>query len=328
MKALALYSGGLDSTLAIKVIANQGVEITALYFFNPLSRHDKNKEEALAQKAKELGAGFKSIYLADNFIEILKNPKFGYGKNLNPCIDCKILMLRITKKLMPELGASFVITGEVLAQRPKSQHRETLDLIEKRAGLQGLVLRPLSAKLLEETIPEIKGWVKREALFDFNGRARNPQIELAKQFDIKNYQWPAGGCLLTVSSFCTRVEDFLKNIELTPENLELLKWGKHFRLSPDFKLIVGRNEEENKILSSLAREGDVCFEPKVLAGPFGLGRGKLTDDVKKVSGRIIARYTDNSGATVEISIRDSQSKKEEVVYVSGLDEKTVKELLV
>ncbi|MFA6282047.1 MAG: hypothetical protein WCY05_06085, partial [Candidatus Omnitrophota bacterium] len=144
MKAIALFSGGLDSTLSIKLITNQGVGVTALYFYNPLSRYDKNKEEILSNKARELGADFKSIYLGDNFIEILKNPKFGYGKNLNPCIDCKILMLKIAKGLMQQLGASFVITGEVIAQRPKSQHRETLKLIEKHAGLEGFVVRPLS----------------------------------------------------------------------------------------------------------------------------------------------------------------------------------------
>ena len=327
MRAIALYSGGLDSTLSIKMITNQGVGVTALYFFNPLSHYDKNKEDILAKKAKELGADFKSIYLGDNFIEILKNPKFGYGKNLNPCIDCKILMLQIAKKLMPELEASFVITGEVLAQRPKSQHRETLGLIEKRAGLEGLVVRPLSAKLLNETIPEAKGWIKREALLDFNGRSRTPQIELAKQFEIKDYQWPAGGCLLTISSFCGRVEDFLKGIETTPENLELLKWGKHFRLSPDFKLIVGRNEEENKILSGFVKEKDICFEPKTVPGPFGLGRGEFNENIKNIASRIIARYTDKSGEAVEISIKYADNK-EEVVHVNGLEEKSVKELLI
>ncbi|MFA5271356.1 MAG: 7-cyano-7-deazaguanine synthase [Candidatus Omnitrophota bacterium] len=327
MKAIALYSGGLDSTLCIKIITNQGIAVTALHFINPLSRYDKNKEEALSKKVKELGADFKSIYLGENFIEILKNPKFGYGKNLNPCIDCKILMLAIAKKLMPELGASFVITGEVIAQRPKSQHRETLELIEKRSGLEGLILRPLSAKLLKETIPESKGWVKREALFDFNGRSRTPQIELAKMLGIEDYQWPAGGCLLTVPSFCSRVEDFLKSGETTPENLELLKWGKHFRLSKDFKLIVGRNEEENKILSSFLKEKDISFEPKDVPGPFGLGRGVVSENIKNIANRIIARYADNSGATIAISIKDSHNN-EEVVRVSGLEDKSVKELLI
>jgi tRNA U34 2-thiouridine synthase MnmA/TrmU len=328
MKALALFSGGLDSTLAIKVILNQGIEVIALYFLTPFSRCDEEGKKLLIKKAKEqLGIKLKIIYLGENYLEILKNPEFGYGKNLNPCIDCKILMLKEAKKLMQVSGASFVITGEVVGQRPKSQHKETLELIEKKAGLERIVLRPLSAKLLPPTIPEANGWVRRENLFDFNGRTRTPQIKLADSLGIKDYAWPAGGCLLTISSFCVRVKDLIEHNELNDSNTRLLQVGRCFRISPSFTLIVGRNEKENKNILDLAEEKDIIFEPKELPGPTGIGRGTFNGNVKMICSRIIARYTVPNGKEVKIAVKNLP-QEEETILAESIDEENLKKLMI
>lgn len=329
MRALALYSGGLDSTLAIKIIARQGIEVIALHFLTPFSKCEKEHIEKLSKKVKEqLGAEIKIISLAEEFLEIVKHPQFGYGKNLNPCIDCKILMLKQAKQLMPELGASFIVTGEVLGQRPKSQHKDTLRLIEKQAGLEGLLLRPLSAKLLPVTLAENKGWVKREELFDFNGRARNPQMKLAEKLGIKDYAWPAGGCPLTIPSFCGRIKDLLEHGELTCDNVWLLKFGRHFRLSPAFKLVVGKDEKQNLELLKLAKGRDILFEPKELPGPTAIGKGICENGTKMLASRIIARYIQPGAKDIKILVKDIFQDKEEIVSADSIEENHLKKLMV
>jgi hypothetical protein len=327
--ALVLYSGGLDSTLAIKIVAQQGVKVIALHFLTPFSQSAPEQIEKLAKQVKdELGAELKIISLGEEFLEIVKHPKFGYGKNLNPCIDCKILMLNRAKQLMRELGASFIVTGEVLGQRPKSQHKDTLRLIEKQAGLEGLLLRPLSAKLLPPTAPEVNGWVKREQLFDFNGRGRTPQMKLAESLGIKEYAWPAGGCLLTIPSFCTRIKDSLEHNELTCDNVILLHLGRHFRLSPAFKLIVGKDEEQNLKLLKLAKERDIILEPQELPGPTAIGKGICENGIEMLASRIIARYTEAGAKSVKILIKDIFQNKEKIVSADSIEENHLKELLV
>lgn len=328
MKALALFSGGLDSSLAIKLILNQNIEVIALHFVIPLSRFDKDKEDSINRKANELGVPLRIIHLKDDFVEIFKNPKFGYGKNYNPCMDCKILMLKHARGLMRELEVSFIITGEVLSQRPKSQHRDSLNIIEKESGLRGLLLRPLSAKLLSPTLPETEGWVKRENLFDFNGRSRNPQFKLAKILGIKEFSWPAGGCLLTIPSFCPRAKDVLKHGECNVEDLELLTVGRHFRLSETFKLIVGRNEKENNILLKKSAKDDFIFEPLELAGPTGLGRGSLDENIKELCSRIIAWYTSAGKFPVSISIKDFFKSDREIVVIENVDNSEFKPFMI
>ncbi|MFA5008106.1 MAG: tRNA 4-thiouridine(8) synthase ThiI [Candidatus Omnitrophota bacterium] len=328
MKALALFSGGLDSSLAAKLIVNQGMEVIALHFVTPLSDFDKNKEDSLRKKVTGLGAQLKVIYLGDDYADIIKNPQFGYGKNLNPCIDCKILMLKRAKELMSELSASFVVTGEVIAQRPKSQHKETLRLIEKNSGLKDLLLRPLSAKLLEPTLPERKNWVNREALLGFSGRSRNPQFKLAESLGIKNFAWPAGGCLLTIPSFCGRVEDLLKHKECNPKNLELLKIGRHFRLSESFKLVVGRNENENNEILKLAADKDSIFEPLDLPGPTGLGKGFADCSIKAIASQIIAGYTSKNNEATKITIRIFPREEKEIFSASAIDADKLKQFRV
>jgi tRNA U34 2-thiouridine synthase MnmA/TrmU len=294
MKALALLSGGLDSTLAIKVILNQGIDIVAVNFFTPFclcNRKNGCKYEA-KRISEEFGIELKAIALFWEYIEIVKNPKHGYGKNLNPCIDCRILMFRYVKKLMQELGASFVITGEVLGQRPMSQHRNALKVIEGESGLEGLILRPLSAKLLLPSIPEKQGWVRRERMLEISGRSRKPQMALARDYEISDYPCPAGGCLLTDSGFARRMKDLMTHSEITLNDIELLKVGRQFRLSRQAKVIVGRNKQENERLLRLIQRGDIYFSPVEVKGPIGIGRGNLDQRAISLTSQIMARYSD------------------------------------
>ncbi len=299
MKVIALVSGGLDSTLAARLIKDQGLEVIALNFKTPFCLCDRGKSPGCVSYSRkfseELGMEFKVFSLGEEFLQIIENPKHGYGSNLNPCIDCRILKLRRAKEFMREAGASFIVTGEVIGQRPMSQHRQALNMIDKESGLEGFVLRPLSAQLLEETLPEKEGWVKREKLLNFNGRSRKPQMDLAEEFNIKDYPCPAGGCLLTDTEFSKKVKDLIKHSELSLNNIELLKAGRYFRFSRDAKLVVGRNERENARLENLAQEGDILFSPPEIAGPTALGRGVFSEELIKFSAEIVCRYCDLNG---------------------------------
>ena len=297
MKALALLSGGLDSTLAIKLVLNQGIEVEVINFFTPFCLCNRKSGGGYEAKkvADKFGVKLKILNVADDYLEVVKAPKHGYGKNMNPCIDCRIFMHKKAKEYMEQIGASFIITGEVLGQRPMSQHRAALKITERESGLEGLVLRPLSAKLLPLTIPEKEGWVKRQELLEISGRSRKPQIELAAILGIKDYPCSAGGCLLTDSGFAKRIKDLISYKELNLANVNLLKIGRHFRLSEDAKLAVGRNEEENKRLLNLARKEDHLFFPLEIAGPTALGRGHFNDKLIQLSCSMVCRYCDLDG---------------------------------
>jgi tRNA-uridine 2-sulfurtransferase len=296
VKAIALISGGLDSILAAKFIQKLGIEVMPLHFSIPFSHNAKKPTCAMENMVlKNLGTELRQISLTEEFLELIKNPKYGFGSNMNPCIDCKILMLKKTKELMNDWDAKFVITGEVFGQRPMSQNRNALTIIEKKSGLEGFLLRPLSAKLLPPTIPEQEKWIDRDKLLNISGRGRKPQMELAEKLDIKDYAQPAGGCLLTDPEFAKRLKDILENGELSLENIELLKSGRYFRISNNTKLIVGRNEKENRRLEELAGEKDYLFMPKDTAGPTALGRGEFSEELIKLSYEITRRYCDRNG---------------------------------
>jgi len=314
MKAVALISGGLDSLLAAKLIQGQGVEVLALHFQMPFCA--SNVKEAVAA----LGLSLKEVSIDEEFIGLILKPKHGRGSHMNPCIDCKILMLRRAKEMMASLGADFIITGEVLGQRPMSQHRQSLEVIERESGLEGLLLRPLSARLLAETLPEKKGWVKREELLAFNGRARKPQIDLADKLGIRNYRQPAGGCLLTDAAFSGRIKDLIKYNELTLDNIELLKIGRHFRLSQTAKLVVGRNEIENGRLIRLKQKDDLIFMPEILAGPTALGRGTFDNDLIELSCSIVSRYCDLNGEAAADIICENVSCGQKVYSIAAARE--------
>jgi len=263
VKAIALLSGGLDSRLAIKVVKEQGVEVHAVNYvtcFCTCTSRGSCKSEA-RHACEQLDVPLKVFATSKEFIEVVKHPRHGYGKNMNPCIDCRILMFRLAKGYMKEVGASFLITGEVLGQRPMSQRRDAMQLIDREAGVEGLVLRPLSAKHLPMTLPEREGWVDRERLLSIKGRSRKEQISMAESYGIKDYPCAGGGCLLTNEGFADKVRDLLAHKDADLNDMVLLKVGRHFRLPHRGKAVVGRDKDENLRILNLAREGDVIFRP-------------------------------------------------------------------
>ena len=332
MKAIILLSGGLDSTLAAELMNREGLELLAVNFKTPFclcDRHSSNLgcgSNAL-RVAEGLGIDLKIINATRDFLEVLQKPRHGYGANMNPCIDCRILFFQKSKELMEENGASFIITGEVLGQRPMSQFRRQMDLIEREAGLDGLVVRPLSARLLPPTIPEKNGWISRERMLDIAGRSRKPQMALAKDLGINDYPCAAGGCLLTDPEFANRIRDLIKHDELDMQNIDLLKAGRYFRLTPSAKLIVGRNENENKMLTLLAKEGDYIFEPVTINGPTAVGKGSFSQKLLEVACQIVARYCDRDGKLdADISYKRLPESEAKMIRTGFLDDEELARL--
>ena len=281
MKAVLLYSGGLDSTLALKIVEEWFVETYPLYVNNRF----------LSLKSLPQISNLKIIDATNDFIEIIRSPQHGYGKNLNPCIDCRIIMLKKAKEYMKKIKADFIVTGDVLDQRPMSQHFDQLMMIEKAAEVEGLVVRPLSGKLLPPTIPEKEGLISRELMLEIKGRSRRIQLNLAQQMKLTDYTSPSGGCLLTDPGFCRRLADLMRyNENLDKRDIDLLKIGRHFRLDDETKLIVGRDKDENKIIETLISAKDIMLfvpdtgSPNVLL----LGNKKAL----KIAASITARYSD------------------------------------
>jgi tRNA U34 2-thiouridine synthase MnmA/TrmU len=307
MKAIGLLSGGLDSTLALKIILGQGIEVIALNFFTPFCRCVRGGCSWAKRQADHLKIPIKTVYLGEEYLEIVKNPKFGYGSQLNPCIDCRILMFRKAREFMKEVDASFIVTGEVLGQRPMSQNLRALKLIEREAGLEGLIVRPLSAKLLPPAIPEEKGWVKREELLAIKGRSRKEQMRIAAEVGLRDYPCPAGGCLLTDPGFAKRMRDLMEySPNFTLEDIELLKIGRHFRLAPETKLVVGRNYSENTMLEKMLGKGDVMLYIKEFKGPIAVMKGKTSTELLKTAARITVRYSDApQNAEVKVSYKSN-----------------------
>ena len=291
MKALALLSGGLDSILVIKLIQEQDIEVVAVNFTSPFWSSSKNIDW-IKEITKKLKVSLINVELKENYLNVIRKPKYGYGKNMNPCVDCKIFMLKKVKKIAEEIGASFIFTGEVLDERPKSQHKKALEIIEKESGLKGKLLRPLSAKLLPETEAEEKGWVIREKLLDIRGRQRKKQMELAKEFGINKYPTPSGGCLLTYKEFSKKLRDLLEHEKTVKmKDIELLKIGRHFRFGKN-KIIVGRNEIENKQLLKMKKRDDYYFEVPAFMGPITLLQGPKTKEAIEKAASLAARYSD------------------------------------
>ncbi len=305
-KAVALLSGGLDSTLAVRLMVEQGVDVKAVAIKTPFCDFDCGHGCGFRVKevAEKLGVELKTFYLGEEYLEMLKNPEHGYGSGMNPCIDCREMMFKVAKDYMQEIDAKFIVTGEVLEQRPMSQNPRALKIIEQESGLEGKVLRPLSAKHLAPTDAERAGMVKREQLLSIKGRTRRVQIELAKSFGITDYPNSAGGCLLTDPQFAMRAKDLFRHTEKpTLNDTELLKIGRHFRLGENTKLVIGRNEDENNVISSLAIPGDLLLEAKDHKGPLALLRGKYDDDMLLLAASMVHRYSDapkNEGCIVTI----------------------------
>jgi len=291
MKAVSLFSGGLDSILAAKIIQEQQIEVAAFYFLLPFCYIKEEEQIDAVKTARRFNIPIEVFYGGRDYIEMVKSPKHGYGKNINPCIDCKIFMMKKAKIFMEEIGAFFLVSGEVLGQRPMSQRKKAMELIEKEAGIEGLLLRPLSAKLFPPTIPEEKGWIKRENLCAFEGRNRKPQIALAKKLRLSEYPSPAGGCSLTDHGFSIRLRDALEHNEDTISELQLLNFGRHFRLKSGAKLIVGRNEKENNIIEELAEKEDILIEGKDFGSPIALLKNSKNPEDIDISSSICVRYS-------------------------------------
>jgi tRNA U34 2-thiouridine synthase MnmA/TrmU len=332
MKAIALLSGGLDSTLAAKVVLDLGIELEALNFLTVFCTCTNRGETCLAsQKAvSTLGIPLKVLNVSEEYLHVVKNPRHGYGSNMNPCIDCRIFMMKKAKAYMEEVGASFIVTGEVLGERPMSQRRDSMRLIEKEAGLDGLILRPLSAKLLPASIPEKEGWVDREKLLKIQGRSRKPQIQMADHFGIRDYPCPAGGCLLTDPGFARRIRDLIHHhSDFTLNDVHLLKMGRHFRLSPKLKLVVGRNEEENQKVQTFSETGDILLKLFRFPGPLSLLRGEAGEKEIEKAAAITARYSKAKDLQkVEVICKKTKEDGDRSLSVSPLSEKEIEELMI
>jgi tRNA-specific 2-thiouridylase len=323
MKALCVYSGGLDSTLTAAIMRAQSIEVLALFFETPFFTSSRAKKSAQA-----LGLPFRVMNITKRHLEILKNPRHGYGRHMNPCIDCHTLMFRIAGELLEEEGAQFVVTGEVLGQRPMSQNKGALNLIARESGLNERLLRPLSAKHLPITLPEREGWVDRDQLLDFNGRSRKPQMALARRLNITEYPAPAGGCLLTEKGFSNRLRDLLSS-KSDPEirEFELLKIGRHFRVAPQCKLIVGRNKAENDAIGELVGDQDLVLDTVSVPGPTVLVSGSGSEDVLPLAAAVTAAYSDAQGQ-VEVQLMVGNGRFERRMVIGVRDKAEFKHLIL
>ncbi|MGI9323497.1 MAG: hypothetical protein ACR2PJ_07945 [Pseudomonadales bacterium] len=311
-KAVALISGGLDSMLAAKVVMDQGIHVEGINFFTGFCveghTHAIRKRDARKAKrnnalwvAEQLGIKLHIVEVIEEYKDIVLNPKHGYGQHLNPCLDCKIFMVNKARawSWMEERQFDFIITGEVVGQRPKSQRRETMPIIARESGAEDRLLRPLSAKNLPPTLPEREGWIDREQLFDFHGRNRKPQMALAESLGIEEYAQPAGGCcFLTDKTYADKLADLWqargeRDYEL--DDIMLLKVGRHLRPRPNFKMIVSREEGENHFLSGYEKEF-VSLVTESHLGPIALIDGQASDEDLELAARIVARYSQGRDA--------------------------------
>ncbi|MCD6653991.1 MAG: argininosuccinate synthase [Sulfurovum sp.] len=306
MRAISLFSGGLDSMIAIKLMRDQGIDVTAVHIKTGFGG-TKDIGAILEERAKMAGADFRTIDVREEYIQkVLFSPQYGYGKNFNPCIDCHGYMFRVGKAVMEELGASFIFSGEVIGQRPMSQRHDALKQVSTIAEdkEEKLILRPLSAKLMEPTTPELEGWVDREKLLDISGRSRERQLALAACYGWEDYESPGGGCLLTEAHYSERIREFIAYDEFEVEDIEILKFGRQFRLPGGAKLAVGRDQEDNAGLERIQSDKYISIKLP-MPGPFSL----LSADASKEE-RVLA-------AKVAITYAKSKPEERYAVEVNG-----------
>lgn len=289
IRAIGLLSGGLDSALAARLMLDQGIEVVGLHLESPTTCrsdvHDVARDLGIRLEVREKGQAF---------VELLRHPKYGYGKNMNPCIDCRSFMFRLAQPLMEQFGARFVFTGEVLGQRPMSQMRNSIRIIDRESEIEGYILRPLSARLLPESVPEQEGWVDRSKLLGISGRSREAQLRLAREYGLKYYASPGGGCLLTDPIYSEKLRDLFDHADegaATMTDLALLRLGRHFRVRPDLKVVLGRNEQENDRLRDFAGSRRWLVVPDGFPGPVALVEGPQGEASFQHALRLIARYT-------------------------------------
>ncbi len=326
-KAVALISGGLDSMLAVKVIQEQGIHVEGINFFTGFcveghthavrkKHQDKQKRNNALWVAEQLGIKLHIVDVVEEYKDILLNPAHGYGKNVNPCLDCKTFMVKKAVQWIKEHDFDFIITGEVVGQRPMSQRRETMPVVAKESGGNDLLVRPLSAKQLPETLPEREGWLDREKLYDFSGRTRKPQMALAAKFGFKDYAQPAGGCcMLTDENYAIKLQDMWHNRPSRDYELDdiiMLKMGRHFRLAPHLKLIIGREEGENRFMQGYKNQFMSIF-PTSHPGALCLVDGEFKSDEERDQAlALVARYSQGKNdPQVKLVIRQSTGEEQE-----------------
>jgi len=324
MKALGLFSGGLDSSLAAKIIQKQGIDVEGVCFISPF--FNAKKAEIAAHN---LRIPLHIIDISTDLIVLLQSPLYGFGKGANPCIDCHILMVKKAGSLTKKIDASFLISGEILGQRPKSQNRWALDIVEEKSGWKDYLLRPLTAKNLPPTLPEREGWVKRENLLGIKGRTRRIQLEMARSLEIKSFPIPAGGCLLTDPIFSKKIKHLLGGGKLSLNEIELLKLGRHFLLKKGAKLIVGRNKIENTMILQLAIEGDIYLQVVDYPGPIGLLRKMNNDDeIIFLAASITARYSDAPHARTKVEYFKLPLKEKRYIKVIPVEDEKLETLRI
>jgi tRNA U34 2-thiouridine synthase MnmA/TrmU len=323
---IGLLSGGLDSALACLAVREAGADVRCLHFFtgfcvtghnSRVGRTDRPVANHALQVASEIGVPVELVDVAEEYLPVVLNPKHGYGRNMNPCIDCRVFMLIKAREYMQKTGADFVFTGEVVGQRPKSQVKTALRAIEKEAGLEGRLLRPLSARLLPPTKAEEEGLIDRERLFGFSGRGRRPQIALARRFGLKTFMQPAGGCcFLTDEAYSNKLKDVISHNgpeHLTVDDVILLGVGRHFRLSPNLRVVVGRNAVENNFLAHLKPSRWSALVVG-FTGPTAIALGDVRDDDWEAIASIVARYSDGRNErTLEVEFARGNVAKRMVV---------------
>ena len=323
-KCILLYSGGLDSLLAGKILMDLNIDVIGLHCLLPYYPPDTDFEKLDESiNAKQIGLNLIHHRCGADYIEILKNPNHGYGKHINPCIDCKIYFINKAAEMMIKTGSDFVATGEVIGQRPMSQQKNSLNLIEK-STLKGRLLRPLSAKLLKPTIPEINGIVDREKLYAINGRGRSEQFELAETFGIKNFSTPSGGCLFTDKFIAARIKDLIDyNPEFKQDELYLLKIGRHFRIHSMLKIVVSRSEEDTIELEKYEKNSDFLFKPD-FSGPSVYVKGAMNENDIDIINSIISRYGRASSMPNLINIYKSGVLYKTINVIEPIDDKKLK----
>ena len=291
MKAIALFSGGLDSTLAMKLIIDQGIDVLAVNISTGFGS-TKDRLDHMKSMCEQVGAELKIIDIQSEFLQdVLFDPKHGYGKNFNPCIDCHAKMFTVAKRIMDAEGASFLISGEVMGQRPMSQNKEALQTVLNESNCDGLLLRPMSAKMLTPTIAEINGWVDREKLEGITGRSRDRQLALVKEIGLEDFESPGGGCLLTDENFAKKMFDFIKHDKFEVQDIPVMKFGRHLRLDDGAKLVVGRNQEENGYLQDIDNSKFYHVRTVGIPGPHALLGKDASEADKALATKIILSYT-------------------------------------
>jgi tRNA U34 2-thiouridine synthase MnmA/TrmU len=316
VKALSLLSGGLDSLLATKLVLDQGIQVIGLHFTSLLCNALAADKGLMVQEAaRELGIRLIVRDKGPEFLQLVRKPSHGYGKRLNPCIDCKIYMLRAASEVMDAEGADFVITGEVLGQRPMSQMRQTITRIEKESGLEGKIVRPLSAKLFPPSTPEAEGAVNREKLLAISGRSRREQYRLAGAHDLKTFGAPAGGCLLTDPIYAGKLKDLLaQNEPFSMHDVALLRMGRHFRIN-GLKLVLGRNKAENEWLAASWTPSYRLVYPVTFKGPTGIVKGSVDRAITGIAAGLIAFYGKQASPEVVLEFFDGRPSREKVQRV-------------